>query len=146
MKNINKLLGLLLIISISSHNLISQNIVMTSYETDNLKNTKTFNAKNTALKEGLYKYKNMRSEVLVEIKDNTYTEYHPNNEFIKANINWIDKYTYVLTITALNKSSFPHSVGTELITNITKIKGKKILYEATIDNGLSWSGKFIKVK
>ncbi len=96
-----------------------------------------------ALDNGKYKYCTSSCDVIVEIKGDSYTEYYPNEEFIKANIKWVTKDEYKLIITAIEKKGLPFNVGTIMTTKIIRTKGNTHYYESHLD-GLTWSGKFIK--
>jgi hypothetical protein len=99
---------------------------------------------NTLLKEGVYTYKLGSNDIKVVFKDNYYTEYHPNNEFIKAKVNWSSENEYTLTIVKIKKDNLPFKEGTELKTKITKVKGDKYYYESDLGSS-TWDGKFKKV-
>ena len=99
---------------------------------------------NKVLADGTYFYSENKGKILVKIKGDNYTEFHPNNEFIKANIEWISNKMYKLVITEIKKSDLPFKKGTFLITEITKVKEDSYYYQSTL--GLqNWTGKLIKV-
>ncbi|WP_299062617.1 hypothetical protein [uncultured Polaribacter sp.] len=107
-------------------------------------NSKSLEIKETLLEEGKYVYSSKGNEVIVEIKDGYYTEYHANNEYIKAKIEWSAENKYTLEIIDINKDNLPFEVGTKMDTEIVKIKGTRIYYESNLE-GLTWSGKFRKI-
>ncbi|ARV07180.1 hypothetical protein BTO04_11005 [Polaribacter sp. SA4-10] len=123
----------------TSQNLAYNNV---DYIKDYPKNNATTSSK--ALANGSYFYRTNTKKVLVEINGNSYTEYHPNNEFIKAEINWTTSNSYKLIITEIKKADLPFKKGTELKTEILKVKGKKYIYKSTLGNN-NWTGKLIKV-
>ncbi|WP_405610974.1 hypothetical protein [Polaribacter sp. Asnod1-A03] len=96
------------------------------------------------LQDGKYKYCTEKCDVIVEIKDNFYTELYPNNEFIKAKIKWTTKEEYKLVITEIQKNDLPFEIGTIMNTKIVRKKGNTFYYESNLE-GLSWSGKFEKI-
>lgn len=96
------------------------------------------------LDNGSYFYSCCTEKILVEINGNSYTEYHPNNEFIKAKITWVTNNSYKLIITEIKKAGLPFKKGTELKTEILKIKGQKYSYKSTL-NTHSWTGKLNKI-
>lgn len=98
----------------------------------------------TCLEEGTYSYKLGSDEITVSIKDGIYTEYHPNNEFIKAKIEWNSEQEYSLTILEIKKRNLPFERGLKLNTKITRIKGNRFYYKSILD-GKSWTGKFEKI-
>lgn len=102
---------------------------------------------NTVLKNGTYTYKLGANDIIVSIKGGYYTEYHPNDEFIKAEINWTSESEYTLTIVDLKRKNIPFKEGTTLNTKITKVKGDKYYYRSDLLNSgdSSWTGKFRKV-
>ncbi|MFQ3305438.1 MAG: hypothetical protein ACI9JT_000355 [Polaribacter sp.] len=97
-----------------------------------------------ALTDGTYFYSENKGKILVKIKGTNYTEYHPNNEFIKANIEWISNRVYKLVITEIKKSNLPFKKGTQLITKITRIKEDNYYYKASLGQQ-AWTGKLVKV-
>ena len=100
--------------------------------------------KETSLEEGKYAYTSKGKEVIVEIKDGFYTEYHGENEFIKAKINWSSENNYKLVVTEIQKENLPFKEGTVMETEIIKVKGDKFYYESNLE-GLTWSGRFRKI-
>ncbi|AQS94296.1 hypothetical protein BXQ17_09575 [Polaribacter sp. BM10] len=96
---------------------------------------------NDYMQDGTYKYCNDTCDVIVEIKNDVYTEFYPNNEFIKAKIQWINRKEYKLVITEIKKSDLPFGIGTIMKTKIVRKKGSTFYYESNLQ-GLSWSGKF----
>ncbi len=100
--------------------------------------------KETVLEEGKYTYNNKGKEVVVEIKDGYYTEYHGKDEFIKASISWSSENNYKLVVTEIHKKNLPFKEGTVMETEIIKVKGNKFYYESNLE-GLTWSGKFLKI-
>lgn len=70
--------------------------------------------KNAALENGRYTYKFLENDIVVDIKDNLYYEYHPNNEFVKAKIDWISEYEYKLIIIDMERMEAPFKIGTTL--------------------------------
>ena len=158
MNNKAKLLGVLLFsFLLNTQTAISQDIAMnTNTELNNKNlhsiylNTKSkvkeeVTIKNKVLDEGKYFYQNGNKEVLVVIEDGFYTEYHENNEFIKAKIEWSSKNEYKLVITEIKKKNIPFGVGTKMDTKIVRVKGSRFYYESNLQ-GLTWSGKFMKVE
>ncbi|TXD49797.1 hypothetical protein [Polaribacter sp. IC073] len=156
MKKVVKTFSLAVIVFFSSQNLISQEVAA-NYSNQNLQINRldTFNIseddenvekiQSTLLNEGKYTFDNGEKDILVEIKDGYYTEYYPNNEFVKAKIEWTSKSEYNLIITEINKKGLPFGEGTILNTKISRVKGSRYYYESNLE-GLTWSGKFIKVK
>lgn len=98
-----------------------------------------------SIKDGKYKYSNASCDVIVEFKNNTYTEYHPNKEYIKAKIKWLTEHHYMLEIVEIQKKDLPFGVGTKMTTKVVRKKGNFISYESNLQ-GLTWSGKFVKIK
>ena len=101
--------------------------------------------KNAILEDGKYTYKFKEKDILVEIKDGFYYEYHPKKEFIKAKIDWITEYEYKLTIVDIEKRGVPFKVGNELTAEITKVKGREFFYTSRFNNKTG-KGSFKKVK
>jgi hypothetical protein len=99
---------------------------------------------NKVLADGTYFYSENKGKILVKIKGANYTEYHPNQEFIKANIEWVSNRMYKLVITEIKKSNLPFKRGTLLITEITKIKEDNYYYQSTLGQQ-NWTGKLVKV-
>ncbi|MCI2229894.1 hypothetical protein MC378_12015 [Polaribacter sp. MSW13] len=145
MKNTIKTFGIAILFLATTINFYSQDIAMTTSERDT---QVTYSSDtvitNTALKEGTYTYRLGSNDVIVSIKGDYYTEYYPNNEFIKAKINWTSEDEYTLTIVDLKKKNIPFKAGTTLNTKITKVKGNKYYYKSDLQD-LSWTGKFKKV-
>ena len=101
--------------------------------------------RNAILEDGKYTYTFKEKNILVEIKDGYYYEYHPNNEYIKAEIDWITEYKYNLIIVDIEKKGVPLKVGSKLTSEITKIKGDEFFYTSILNNKKG-SGSFKKVK
>jgi hypothetical protein len=101
--------------------------------------------KNAILKDGKYTYKYKEKEILIEIKDGLYYEYHPKKEYIKAKIDWISEYEYKLIIVDMEKRGVPFKIGSELTAKITKIKGNQFFYTSQLNNKIA-SGSFTMVK
>lgn len=101
--------------------------------------------KNAILEDGKYTYKFKKREILVEIKNGFYYEYHPKKEFIKAKIDWVTEYQYNLTIVDLEIRGAPFKVGSKLTATITQIKGNQYFYKSTFNNKTG-NGSFKKVK
>ncbi len=100
--------------------------------------------KNAALENGRYTYKFLENDIVVDIKDNLYYEYHSNNEFVKAKIDWISEYEYKLTIIGMERREAPFKIGTTLSAEITKIDGINYYYNSKL-NGKTAKGKFKKI-
>jgi hypothetical protein len=137
MKNLFKIFGLVLIVSLNSQSFFSQGETATNFETKSKQKVEKI------LTEGNYTYLYKGKEVSVEIKDGYFKEKHENNEFIKAKIKWISENEYSLTITDIKKQNLPFKRGTLLKTKITKVKNNEYYYESDL-NGLIWTGKLIK--
>lgn len=101
--------------------------------------------KNAILANGKYTYKFKNRDILVEIEDGFYFEYHPKKEYIKAKIDWLSEYEYKLTIIDMEKRGVPFTVGSKLTAKITKIKGDEYFYTSRFNNKTG-SGSFKKVK
>ena len=101
--------------------------------------------KNAVLTDGKYTYKFKNRDILVEIKDGFYYEYHPKKEYIKAKIDWLSEYEYQLIIIDMEKRGVPFTVGSKLIAKITKIKGDEYFYTSRLNNKTG-NGSFKKVK
>tara|TARA_R110002049_G_scaffold74988_9_gene193190 strand:- start:2172 stop:2660 length:489 start_codon:yes stop_codon:yes gene_type:complete len=156
MKNKAKLVGLFLLALVNSQNIASQDVAMNNgrdeVNTENIYNLyvgesseEEVEVKNTALEEGKYLYQSGNKNVLVVIENGYYTEYHENNEFIKAKIKWSSENEYKLVITEIKKENLPFGVGTKMDTKIVRVKGARFYYESNLQ-GLTWSGKFLKVE
>lgn len=100
---------------------------------------------NPILTDGKYTYTFNKKEVLIEIKDGYYYEYHPEKEYIKAVINWNSEYKYKLVIVDIEKKGVPLKIGSELTAEITKIEGDEYFYTSLLNNKKG-SGSFKKVK
>ena len=100
--------------------------------------------KNAILEDGKYTYKFNRKDILVEIKNGIYYEYHPNKEYIKAKIDWISEYEYKLTIVDMEKRGVPFKVGSELTSKITKVEKDEYHYTSFFRNKTA-KGSFRKV-
>lgn len=100
---------------------------------------------NAILSDGKYTYKFKKRDILVEIKDGFYYEYHPNKEYIKAKIDWLSEYEYSLTIIDMEKKGVPFTVGSKLKATITKIEGNQYFYNSTFNNKTG-NGSFKKLK
>lgn len=114
-----------------------------NFEAQNLDNN--IDRTEKSIKDGKYKYTNASSDVIVEFKKNTYTEYHPNKEYIKAKIKWLTDHRYMLEIVEIQKKDLPFGVGTKMTTKVVRKKGNFISYESNLQ-GLTWSGKFVRIK
>ena len=101
--------------------------------------------KNAILMDGKYTYKFKERDILVEIKGDTYYEYHPEKEFIKAKIDWLSEYEYELTIIDMEKRGVPFKIGSKLSATITKIEGDKFFYTSRLKDKTA-KGSFIKLK
>lgn len=146
-----KFTGTALIVFLGLQTLKAQNSVVASnfrnnYYQSSLQNSKnsSLEIKETLLEEGKYVYTSKGNEIIVEIKDGYYTEYHTNNQYIKAKIEWSAENKYSLEIIDINRDNLPFEVGTKMDTKIVKIKGSRIYYESNLQ-GLTWSGKFRKI-
>ncbi|MCG1035236.1 hypothetical protein [Polaribacter sargassicola] len=146
MKNFITPLATLLITLTLTINSYAQDIAMVEIEETE---TEIFDSESsyTALQNGTYSYKLGSEEIKVSIEGGYYTEHHPNNEFIKAKINWVAADEYTLTIVDLKKDNLPFKAGTKLSTKITKVKGDKYYYESDLlgSNQSTWTGKFKKL-
>ncbi|WP_298882852.1 hypothetical protein [uncultured Polaribacter sp.] len=100
---------------------------------------------NAILEDGKYTYKFRENDILIEIKNGIYYEYHPKNEFIKAKIDWISEYEYKLIIVDIERRGVPFKVGDELTAEIVKIKGDEYFYTSRFNNKTG-KGSFKKVK
>ncbi|AUC85595.1 hypothetical protein CW731_09980 [Polaribacter sp. ALD11] len=152
MKNEIKTLGLVVLLFIGSQNIASQELASNSLQNTQIDRLDTFNVSeedekevNFVLSEGKYTFDNGKKDVLVEFKDGYYTEYYTNDEFVKAKVNWISENEYNLVITEINKKGLPFVEGTTLNTRISRVKGSRYYYKSNLE-GLTWSGKFIKVE
>ncbi|MCL7752700.1 hypothetical protein [Polaribacter sp. Z022] len=139
---------LLILISFNYQTSFSQDIAQVSYFKTDAKIYSIGNdleVKDVVLEDGKYTYNFRKKEILIEIKDGFYYEYHPNNKYIKAKIKWLSKYEYKLVITdiELNGSSF--KVGQELTSEITKIRNNQYFYNSRFKNK-TYKGSFIKIK
>lgn len=101
--------------------------------------------KNAVLEDGMYTYKFRKDDILVEIKDGIYYEYHPKNEFIKAKIDWISEYEYKLIIIDIERRGVPFKVGDKLTAEIVKIKNNEYFYTSRF-NDKTGKGSFKKIK
>ncbi|WP_288954788.1 hypothetical protein [uncultured Polaribacter sp.] len=101
--------------------------------------------KNAVLNDGKYTYKFKERDILVEIKNGFYYEYHPKKEFIKAKIDWISEFEYNLTIVDLEMRGAPFKIGSMLTAKITQIKGNRYFYKSTFNNKTG-NGSFKRVK
>ena len=142
MKKLFKHLIILITLSATS-NAFSQDLAYNNVNHD-INSPKKSTTTSKALEDGNYFYSKNTNKVLVEIKGDTYTEYHPNNEFVKAKIKWTSSSSYKLIITEINKPNLPFKKGTELKTEIVKKKGKKFYYKSELAKR-NWTGKLIKV-
>ena len=97
------------------------------------------------LKDGKYTYKFREKTVSIEIKGDNYYEYYPNKEYIKAEIYWLTKFKYVLTVVDFQKKGFPLKVGSTLTTQILKTRGNEFFYTSTLNNKTR-KGSFKKVR
>lgn len=97
------------------------------------------------LEDGKYTYEFKEKEILVEIKDGYYYEYHPDKEYIKAKIEWLTAYKYQLTIVDLQKKGFPLKIGSKLTSRIVKIEGNEYFYSFIL-NKKTGKGSFKKIK
>jgi hypothetical protein len=96
--------------------------------------------------QGKFKYMADNEEVIVEIKDSTFTEYHSGGKYtIKARIDWLNECEYLITIQKVTLPSFPLTTGDEVTVKIDKISGKDIFYTTTLKS-VSWEGKFTKLE
>lgn len=100
---------------------------------------------NPILADGKYTYTFKEKEIIVEIKNGYYYEYHPEKEYIKAVINWSSEFNYKLVIVDIEKKGVPLYVGSELTAEITKIEGDEYFYTSFLNNKKG-SGSFKKVK
>lgn len=151
MKNKLNILVVVMLLLLTPQKVISQDVAMNSTRDLQNSNFITYDIseesieENALLKEGEYTFDNGNNKVLVVIKDGYYTERYSKNEFIKAKMTWTSKDEYNLVISVINKKNLPFGIGTKLNTKITKVKGDKYYYESNLE-GLTWSGKFKKIK
>ncbi len=149
MKNANALKSVvfLLLISLSTQTTFSQDlaqsIVLKPYSKMYAMSNHVV-IKNAILEDGKYTYKFKERDILVEIKDGFYYEYHPKKEFIKAKIDWITEYEYKLTIVDIEKKGVPFKIGSKLVAEITRIKGQEYFYVSHFNNKTG-KGSFKKV-
>ncbi len=74
------------------------------------------------------------------------TEHSELNEYtIESKITWISACSYNMTMTKITKPRFPYKPGDTMKVDIYKIEGDIIYYTATV-KGLSWRGRFKKLK
>lgn len=136
-----------LLISFSSQLSFCQNV---SYSFAEKPSTRSFSVNNRIvvesgiLEDGKYTYEFKEKEVLVEIKDGYYYEYHPNKEYIKAKIEWLTAYKYQLTIVDLQKKRFPLKIGSKLTSRIVKVKDNEYFYSSIL-NKKTGKGSFKKI-
>lgn len=148
MKKEIKALGIVLLLLVNFQSVNSQEVASNSIQNLQINNyeiDQEDQIENTILNEGIYTFDNGKNEVLVEIKDGYYTEYYSDNQIVKAKIEWVSENEYNLVITKINKKNLPFGPGTTLNTKILKVKGSRYYYESNLE-GLTWSGKFIKVE
>ena len=96
------------------------------------------------LEDGKYTYKFRNKTVTIEIKEGYYYEYYPKKEYIKAEIYWLTKSKFILTIVDFQKKGFPLKVGSKLTTQIINKKGNEYFYTSTL-NRKTRKGSFKKV-
>ncbi len=100
----------------------------------------------TILHNGTFVYGNPGEEIKVVIKGNRHTEYHQNGEYmIKSKIVWTDECEYNMTITKVTIPNFPYQKGDVMNVQVNSVNGNEIYYTSTVQ-GVSWEGKFTKVK
>ncbi|MDX6745347.1 hypothetical protein SHK09_00975 [Polaribacter sp. PL03] len=149
MKNRINALGIATLLLATTINLYSQNIAMVHVpENATEQYSEDFDSANIALKDGNYTYKLGSNDISISIKDGYYIENHPNNEFIKAKIDWTSADEYTLTIVEINKKDIPFRKGTMLNTKITKVRGDKYYYKSDLldSHNSSWTGKLKKIE
>ncbi|WP_435414955.1 hypothetical protein [Polaribacter aestuariivivens] len=109
-----------------------------------IKPLKTKVVENKSLEDGKYTYDNSIHKVIVEIEEDTYTEFYPKGEYIKAKMVWLSENEYELEIVDINKKNLPFKVGDKLTTTIQKNRGKRYYYESAYEDR-SWTGKLTKI-
>lgn len=142
MKNF-KVIIFLLFVSFTSK-FFAQDIAYNDVKINLTKEKKSNATFKKSLEDGKYKYDNSRSEVIVEIKGNSYTEYYPNNEFIKAEIHWLSTDEYILIIKEIKKPNLPFKKGDVFNTKILKNRGNRYYYSSGYQDR-NWTGKFLKI-
>ena len=96
--------------------------------------------------QGKFMYMADDEEVIVEIKDSTFTEYHNGGKHtIRGRIDWLNSCEYLVTIRKVNLPSFPLTSGDQVNVKIYKIEDKEIFYIIKVKD-VSWAGKFLKVE
>lgn len=101
---------------------------------------------NAVLEDGTYSFNSKKGKVIITIKDGLYLERYPNSEFIKAKINWISEYSYVLKIINFRKAGFNYKIGAEFKSEIIDIKGNTYEYQTKLANGKTYRGKLLKLE
>ncbi|KGL62256.1 hypothetical protein [Polaribacter sp. Hel1_85] len=150
MKNTNALtyVTLLLLISFNFQTTFSQDLALNNYLRPSSKSFSIHNrviVENPVLKDGSYTYKFREKNISVEIRDGFYYEYHPKKEYIKAKIEWITEFKYKLVVVDIEKRNAPLKVGSELISQIIKIKEDEYFYTFRLNNKTG-KGSFKKMK
>ncbi|MEO9571798.1 MAG: hypothetical protein ABJH82_11330 [Polaribacter sp.] len=138
----------LLLISLNYHTSFSQDLAQSIHLKPLSKMysiSKNIVVKNAVLEDGMYTYKFRKDDILVEIKNGIYYEYHPKNEFIKAKIDWISEYEYKLIIIDIEKRGVPFKIGDQLTAEIVKIKNNEYFYTSRF-NKKTGKGSFKKIK
>lgn len=148
MKNIKLLITLLFLISLNNFNAqdFVKSTITTQYPTV-FKASHKIVIKNAILSDGNYVFNaNKKEKVFVTIENGFYTEIYPNNEFVKAKINWVSEYAYKLKIVEVKKARFKYKVGEEFTSEITDITEEKYSYQTKLENGKIYRGKLLKLK
>lgn len=100
--------------------------------------------KNAVLDDGMYFYEYKKRKVNVEIKEGYYYEYMHNNQFLKAEIDWISEFTYKLKIISVETTQYPFKKGDTLVGKITRVEKNKFFYKS-IFKGKEVKGSFEQI-
>lgn len=136
-----------LLISFNTQKTVSQGLAQNIVDRPSSKSHSMFNrtiVENGILGNGKYTYEFKNKNILVEIKDDLYYEYHPEKEYIKAKIDWLSEYKYQLTIVDIQKKGTPLKIGSKLTSRIVKIEGNEYFYTSIL-NKKTGKGSFKKV-
>jgi hypothetical protein len=68
-----------------------------------------------------------------------------NSYYIESSVEWLNDCTYVMTMTKITIPNFPFRPGDKMKVSVTKIDGE-IIYYTSIVNGMSWNGRFQRLK
>lgn len=114
-------------------------LAFTSGESEGLQDCKI-------LHEGTFTYGSTKDSIRVYIKGNKHRETHYNGKYtIESTLEWVSDCEYNTTLLSADLPNFPFEPGVVMNVKIVQIKGKEILYTATV-NGNSWPGLFTKLE